>query len=58
MRFKAWEIWRARVKYEDEPEAKERPVLIVPLEQGQFLMAKMTKSEPRDDNEHGIILDN
>lgn len=54
MRFKAWEIWLAYVKYEDRPEIKKRPVLIVPLEAGAFLMAKMTTAEPRDSYEHKI----
>jgi len=54
MKYKAWEIWLAQVRFEDSSQIKLRPVLVVPDGHGSFLMVKMTKSEPRSQYEHRI----
>lgn len=54
MRYKGWEIWLAQVVYEDKPLVQKRPVLVVPTGQ-VLLVAKMTKTEPRNKYEHKIV---
>lgn len=43
-----WEIWLAKVKFEDEPnKVKERPVLVISPEQCFILSFKITSHKPR-----------
>lgn len=45
-----WEIWWAKVKFEDDPSMiKERPVLVISVENASYISLKMTSSEPRPD---------
>lgn len=45
-----WEIWWARVKFEDDPtQIKERPVLIVSDKLAFIISLKITHHEPRED---------
>jgi hypothetical protein len=53
--FKAWEIWLARVVFEEIPESKTRPVLIIPVEGSGLVQVKLTGTPPRDQFEHRII---
>jgi hypothetical protein len=46
--YNKWEIWLARVKFEDSNEIKERPVLITGTGQAIILALKITTHEPRD----------
>ena len=50
-----WDIWRARIKYEDSDESKERPVLIMNNSVYMISAFKMTGTD-RGDNfpEHRI----
>lgn len=53
-----WEIWYAKVKFEDNPSVvKERPVLVIENRGDYCIVAlKITSHEPREgyDNEYGI----
>ncbi len=43
-----WEVWLAKVKFEDDPtEAKLRPVLVIDLQRVYFISLKVTTHEPR-----------
>lgn len=57
MDCKAWELWYAKVKFEDNPdEVKERPVLIIDNSEAYILAFKVTSHEPRADSlEYEII---
>lgn len=46
-KYNRWEIWRARVPYEEKRGSKERPVLILNEDTMIVLSLKMTSHEPR-----------
>lgn len=47
--FQRWEIWLAKVVYEDDPTAvKKRPVLILNSEDDKILAVKITSHPPRE----------
>lgn len=52
----SWEIWLASVKFEDKPDIKKRPVLVVAPDMAYFISLKITTHEPRDthSNEYKI----
>jgi hypothetical protein len=47
MNCNPWEVWAADVKFEDSPEVKRRPVLILENKQIYAVCLKMTGTEPR-----------
>jgi hypothetical protein len=53
--FKAWEIWLATVMFDDSPQVKNRPVLIVPTDGQRFICLKLTKTPPRDFYEIRVV---
>lgn len=51
-----WEIWLAKVAFEDQPEVvKNRPVLILNKNEAYILSLKITKHIPRNSNEYRIV---
>ena len=54
MTFKQWEIWDARVKFEEINEVKKRPVLIIGVESGVAVALKMTGQAPRGGDEYPV----
>lgn len=46
--FDPWEIWLARVKFEDSPEIKERPVVITSSGNVFVVALKVTSTAPRN----------
>lgn len=47
MMFNKWDIWLARVRYEDSTDIKIRPVLIIDTTSIIVLALKMTSQNPR-----------
>lgn len=47
MNCNAWEVWTAIVKFEDSPEFKKRPVLILEDKTVYAVCLKMTSAPPR-----------
>lgn len=44
-----WEVWLAKVAFEDNPsEAKERPVLVIDKKEAYIISFKMTSQKPRE----------
>ena len=54
MRCKKWEVWFAKVKFEDSDIIKKRPVLIVGEKQGFIISLKMTTHYPRNNAEYTL----
>lgn len=47
---KAWELWYALVKYEDEDYYQDRPVLVVDTSDGVYILVlKVTSTEQRNE---------
>lgn len=46
-KYRRWEIWRAKVKFEERNGSKERPVLVLDEEKIVVISLKMTSHEPR-----------
>jgi len=50
MRYNRWEVWNARVVYDDDPETvKQRPVLIIGRQEFFVLSFKMTGTQRSGD---------
>lgn len=47
MNCNTWEVWAAKVKYEDSPQVKSRPVLILEDKTVFAVCLKMTGTAPR-----------
>jgi len=47
MKCKKWEVWFAKVKFEDSDEIKKRPVLILGEKNGFAISLKITTHTPR-----------
>lgn len=47
MNCKPWEVWLAKVRFEDSDETKNRPVLIIVVD-SKYYRVKMTGTSPRD----------
>jgi hypothetical protein len=54
MKCKKWEVWYAKVKYEDSDEVQERPVLIISVRGGAATALKMTSQSQRDDTDYPL----
>jgi hypothetical protein len=58
MPFKPWEIWLANYRFDDSPEVKKRPVLILDVREtpdsAEVLCVKMTGQPPRDRHEYTL----
>lgn len=46
---KPWEVWWAKVRYEDSEEVKTRPILINGKNCGMIIAFKITTHEPRNE---------
>ena len=47
MSYNAWEVWAAKVKFEDSPQVKTRPVLVLQDKIVYAVCLKMTSASPR-----------
>lgn len=43
-----WDIWLASVKFEDKPDIKKRPVLVITPDIAYYVSLKITTHEPRN----------
>jgi hypothetical protein len=54
MKCRKWEVWFAKVKYEDSDVVKKRPVLIIGERVGIILSLKMTSHTARDHTDYPL----
>ena len=54
VKYKKWEIWFAKVKFEDSDEIKKRPVLILGEKNGFILSLKITTHTSRDSSDYAL----
>ena len=54
MKCKKWEVWFARVKFDDSNEIKKRPVLIIGENRGLIISLKMTSQDARDSSDYPL----
>ena len=54
LKYKRWEVWFAKVKFEDSEEIKKRPVLILNENNGLAISLKMTSQKPRDNSDYAL----
>ncbi|MCK9314288.1 MAG: type II toxin-antitoxin system PemK/MazF family toxin [Methanocorpusculum sp.] len=57
MKPNKWDIWLASIKFEEKPDIKNRPVLVIAPDMAYYVSLKITTHEPRNvySNEHRIV---
>ncbi len=54
--FNRWDVWWADVPFEDEPEIKRRPVIVVNAKEIYVFALKATSHAPREYDEYDVAL--
>ena len=54
MKYRKWEVWFAKVKYEDSDDVKKRPILITGENKGLIMFLKMISQRARDKSDYPL----